>query len=133
MSVSSRFWFNFWMLLVIFTRWGEDHQHHPEVEPEPKSRRRSHLLQRLTGREPLLHVQRRRKGRAVQPCRVQSPCPDLHGIPVRQPDAPHLSGPRTITSIGPKVIQYAIEGLPNTGRTEWPGKGLYRIAGNKIT
>ncbi|SEB60208.1 hypothetical protein [Streptomyces melanosporofaciens] len=46
---------------------------------------------------------------------------------------PHLSGPRTIRSIGPRTIPYAIEGFPNTGRTEWPKAGLYRIEGNKIT
>ena len=46
---------------------------------------------------------------------------------------PHLSGPRTIRSIGPAAIQYVIKGFPNTGRTEWPKAGLYRIEGNKIT
>lgn len=46
---------------------------------------------------------------------------------------PHLSGPRAIRSIGPRIIHYAIEGFPNTGRTEWPKAGLYRIEGNKIT
>ncbi|AGP58340.1 hypothetical protein [Streptomyces rapamycinicus] len=46
---------------------------------------------------------------------------------------PHLSGPRTIRSIGPRSIRYAINGFPNTGRTEWPRTGFYRIEGNKIT
>lgn len=44
---------------------------------------------------------------------------------------PHLSGPRTVVSIGPRAIHYLTGNA--RGRTAWPTSGLCRIEDNKIT